>query len=157
MNENIFQEKVIENLKGQFINIYLLNTSMRYAIGVPDLILGVEGKMVCIELKVCRKEHATIQYLFPKGRKQIATMFDIEKGLNKAYGMILFSVQKKVMLFRIDFNLWPITDYDKFKFINNLDLRCIVMDPKIYYKNIFKEIYIDDIQNLTQILNHIVI
>lgn len=151
MHEKEFQENVIKALKTIYPKIYLLNTSMRYTIGVPDLLIGLDGKFIGIELKVCYKLKCTIQHLFPKSRKQIATLSQIENSNSKGYGLVYFSMANVIMLFRIDFEKIPLEDYENFFLINNTCLCPIVENPlKTYY--IFKECWIDSLDNLSIIL-----
>jgi hypothetical protein len=150
MDELTFQEIVIQTIKREFPQVYVLNTCMRYTIGVPDLLIGLSGLFIGIELKVCKKDRATIQALFPKSRKQIPTLFDIERGMNKGYGLILFNRHRKVMLFRINFNKFPLDNSATLKHIN-----CIQLSP---FNNVYPEFiecYIEDDFNLHKLLKKI--
>jgi hypothetical protein len=145
MHEIEFQSEVIKALK-QFPNTYILNTCMRYSIGVPDLLIGLNGKFIAIELKVGKNNRHSIQSLFPKSRKQIPTLYDIEMGNNKAYGLILFVQAQKIMLFRINFKSFPIDNPDNLKLINQL-----ILSPFNDTYNEMLECYIIDSVNLNQL------
>lgn len=153
MMESELQTRVMEAIKKLYSDCYLLNTCMRYAIGVPDLMIGENAKLITIELKVARKNPCTIQSLFPKSRKQIPTMFEIEKAKCKAYGLILFEREEQVMLFRIDFARRPITEYENLDFINRIELRPIIENPETYYRGTFKEVYIEPLSNLLHLMS----
>jgi len=154
MHEKEFQKDVIELIRKIYPSCYLLNTSMRYTIGVPDLLISINGKFIGIELKMCYHAKCTIQNIFPKSRKQIVTLSDIEQSKGKGYGLVLFSIPKRVMLFRIDFEKMALDEYGNFFTINNTCLYPITENPiKTYY--IFKECLIDSIENLDTILKTI--
>ena len=122
MQELEFQEQVIKTLKNCYNKIYILNTCMRYSVGVPDLLIGLDGKFIGIELKVVKGDRATIKSLFPRTRKQIPTLFDIDRAGNKGYGLILFNQSQRVMLFRINFEKFPLNESSTLKHINSMVL-----------------------------------
>ena len=150
MDELTFQELIIKTLKREYQKIYILNTCMKYTIGVPDLLIGLHGRFIAIELKVCKKDRCSIQNMFPKSRKQIPTLFDIDRADNKGYGMILFTRFNKVMLFRINFTKFPLDNMNTLRHINNM-----IISPFNNSYPEFIECYIEDDFNLHKILKEL--
>ena len=148
MNEIEFQDRVIKEIKLIYPHPYVLNTNLKNTIGVPDLLICIDGKFIAIELKVCRKERCTIQNMFPRSRKQIPTLYDIEVAGGKGYGLILFVIPKKVMLFRINFHKFDFPTYHRI--INQMNL-----SP---YNDMYPELLIcniDQLFNLNKVLENI--
>jgi hypothetical protein len=154
MHEKEFQSKIINELKLMYPNIYLLNTSMKYTIGVPDLLLSIKSKFIGIELKMCYKAKCTIQHMFSKARRQIITLSDIENSGAKGYGLVYFPIAERVMLFRIDYQKYPICDSINFYLINNTCLHPITENPIKTY-SIFKECLINQLDDMEEILEKI--
>jgi hypothetical protein len=152
MKELIFQSQVIKNLKSVHKNIWILNTCVKHTIGIPDLLIGLDGQFIGMELKVGHKEKHSIQSLFPKSRKQIPTMYDIEKAGNKAFGLILFdnvtsiASDDMVMLFRIDCKRFELNN----DFL--IHLNKLIISPYNTTYNEFNECIIEPICKLSDIL-----
>lgn len=150
MKENKFQSLVIDNLK-QLDNIYILNTSLKHTIGIPDLLIGLNGNFIGIELKVSNSNNNIIKSLFLPARKQIIVMEEIERANCKAYGMILFNLNQMVVLFRINFNYFPLEKF--YTHINNIKINPL-SDKKAYPEFIeFHTFELLDINILRRILN----
>lgn len=142
MKEVNFQEKVIKFFKKQD-SLYLFNTNEKFVVGIPDLLISYHGMLICCELKVTKKDKATMHNLFPRYRKQLITLYDIEnKGKALTLMMIYFEYYKMVEIIRINFKDYPLDNSDNFNIINNLVLSPVIdirNDNHFSYHKIFKQ------------------